>query len=482
MSRLRRILGVAWGLRPRLVVAFVLIAAISSAAASGATYIQARRVLEQDATDAIVQPLVARVHDYTTYGQRLPPSQDTLNSIASSIGGNAVAVYQNMRSKSGIDLGVITPEMRQEMRTGTQVMWQRIDDHGTPAMIIGIPVLALQATDGWKPSGLEVYAKTSMSDQQTAVEKLATSAWLYGSLAALFAVIVALLAARGVLRPVRRLGITARQLGEGDLSARLTVRGIDEMAELARTFNDTAAALEHHVGQLRRMEADARRFVADVSHELRTPLAAMTAVTDVLDEEAPQLGDDAGQAARLVSQETRKLTRLVEDLMEVSRFDAGAARLALDDIDVASAIASTLRARGWLGRVEADLPSGVVARLDPRRLDVIVANLVGNALKHGAPPVRVRLWADHNWVDVRVMDSGPGLAPEVLPHVFDRFYKAEFARTRSEGSGLGLAIAWENARLHTSGGLHGSLEATNRPEGGAMFILRLPRVVGEEPA
>jgi two-component system sensor histidine kinase MtrB len=236
------------------------------------------------------------------------------------------------------------------------------------------------------------------------------------------------------------------------------------------------------VGQLRRMEADARRFVADVSHELRTPLAAMTAVTDVLDEEAPQLGDDAGQAARLVSQETRKLTRLVEDLMEVSRFDAGAARLALDDIDVASAIGSTLRARGWLGRVEADLPAGVVARLDPRRLDVIVANLVGNALKHGAPPVQVRLWADHNWIDVRVMDSGPGLAPEVLPHVFDRFYKAEFARTRSEGSGLGLAIAWENARLHTSGGLHGSLEATNRPEGGAMFILRLPRVVGEKPA
>jgi two-component system sensor histidine kinase MtrB len=207
----------------------------------------------------------------------------------------------------------------------------------------------------------------------------------------------------------------------------------------------------------------------------------MTAVTDVLDEEAPQLGDDAGQAARLVSQETRKLTRLVEDLMEVSRFDAGAAKLALDDIDVASAIAATLRARGWIGRIEAELPPGIVARLDPRRLDVIVANLVGNALKHGSPPVRLRLWADHNWVEVRVTDNGPGLAPEVLPHVFDRFYKADFARTRSEGSGLGLAIAWENARLHTTAELHGSLEAANRPEGGAVFILRLPRIVGEDP-
>ena len=480
MSRLRRFLGVAWGLRPRLVVAFVLIAAISAAAASGATYVLARRVVEQDATDAIVGPMVNRVHS-ATIGMRLPPHQDDLDNLAYSVGNDAVAVYQNMRSKGGINLSVITPELRQQMRSGSQVVWQRIDNNGYPAMIIGIPVLAWQTDESWKPSGLEVYATENLTSQQNSIKDLATYAWTFGALAALFAVIVALLAARGVLRPVRRLGITARQLGEGDLSARLVVRGNDEMAELARTFNNTAAALEHYVGQLRRMESDARRFVADVSHELRTPLAAMTAVTDVLDEEAPQLGDDAGQAARLVSQETRKLTRLVEDLMEVSRFDAGAAKLALDDIDVASAIAATLRARGWVGRIEAELPAGIVARLDPRRLDVIVANLVGNALKHGSPPVRLRLWADHNWVEVRVTDNGPGLAPEVMPHVFDRFYKADFARTRSEGSGLGLAIAWENARLHTTAELHGSLEAANRPEGGAVFILRLPRIVGEDP-
>jgi len=481
MSRLRRFMGVAWGLRPRLVVAFVLIAAISAAAASGAIYVAARRTIENDATNAIVLPMIDRVTGYA-HG-RMPPSQDLLNGLAAAAGGNSVAMYQDLRSQhSYLDLSAITPDMREEMRTGNSVLWQRIDYHGSPYMIIGIPTLAWQTDATWKASGLEVYAMVDMTAQQTAVEELASSAWLYGALAALFALIVALLAARGVLRPVRQLGLTARQLGSGDLTARLNVRGNDEMAELARTFNHTAAALEHHVNQLLRMESDARRFVADVSHELRTPLAAMTAVTDVLDEEAPQLGDDAGQAARLVSQETRKLTRLVEDLMEVSRFDAGAAKLALDDIDVANAIGATLRARGWLGRVQAELPAGVIARLDPRRLDVIVANLVGNALKHGAPPVGLWLWADHNWVEVRVMDNGPGLAPEVLPHVFDRFYKAEFARTRSEGSGLGLAIAWENARLHSAGQLHGSLEAANRPEGGAVFTLRLPRVVGEDPA
>ncbi|MDT7781890.1 MAG: two-component system, OmpR family, sensor histidine kinase MtrB, partial [Pseudonocardiales bacterium] len=105
----------------------------------------------------------------------------------------------------------------------------------------------------------------------------------------------------------------------------------------------------------------------------------------------------------------------------------------------------------------------------PRRLDVIVANLVGNALRHGAPPVTVTLYVEGSSLVIMVADSGPGLSAEVLPHVFARFYKADSARGRSEGSGLGLAIAWENARLHG-----GTLVAQNRPGGGALFTLRLP--------
>ena len=257
---------------------------------------------------------------------------------------------------------------------------------------------------------------------------------------------------------------------------------MDELADLARTFNDTAGRLERQVGELRRMEADARRFVADVSHELRTPLAAMTAVTDVLDEEADRLPGDAGRAVRLVSQETHNLTQLVNDLIEVSRFDSGTARLALDDVDVAAAITATLRVRGWAERVRTELAPGVVARLDPRRLDVIVANLVGNALRHGAEPVSVRLDADADWLTIEVSDHGPGLDPQVLPHVFDRFYKADTARTRSEGSGLGLAIAWENARLHRRDRQTGSLVAGNGQHGGAVFTLRLPRLASETAA
>ncbi|HEU5108313.1 MAG TPA: ATP-binding protein, partial [Micromonosporaceae bacterium] len=148
----------------------------------------------------------------------------------------------------------------------------------------------------------------------------------------------------------------------------------------------------------------------------------------------------------------------------------GTAALALDDVDVAGAVRATLRARGWSERVRTDLPGGVLARVDPRRLDVIVANLVSNALRHGGPPVSVRAHVRPDHLDIEVGDSGPGLAADVLPHVFDRFYKADTARTRSEGSGLGLAIAWENARLHG-----GALTAANHPDGGAVFTFHLPR-------
>jgi two-component system sensor histidine kinase MtrB len=297
---------------------------------------------------------------------------------------------------------------------------------------------------------------------------MAARAWLVSLAALVAALLLAFLAAEGVLGPVRELRRAAWRLGAGDLTARSTVRGADELAGVSETFNSTARALQHHVGELRRMESEARRFVADVSHELRTPLAAMTAVTDVLDEEAEKLPPDAAEAARLVSQETKNLTRLVNDLIEITRFDSGRAALVTDEVDVAAAITSTLDTRGWLDRVETTLPQGITARLDVRRLDVIVANLVGNALTHGAEPVRVTLTATGQWLTIQVTDEGPGLLPEVLPHVFDRFYKADTARTRSPGSGLGLAIARENAHLHG-----GTLTAANA--GGAVFTLTLPR-------
>jgi two-component system, OmpR family, sensor histidine kinase MtrB len=289
----------------------------------------------------------------------------------------------------------------------------------------------------------------------------------------LFTIVLALLAARRVLLPVQRLASAADRLAHGDLRIRLEATGSDEMADLVRTFNTMAAALEQNVADLRRMEAQARRFAADVSHELRTPLAAMTAVADLLGEHADSFEGDAAAAARLVGSETRNLNRLVADLIEISRFDAGTAGLSESELDVATVVRGCLRARGWAGEVTAALPPDLLVTADARRLDVILANLVGNALRHGAPPVTLRVEAGRpggrDWVAFEVSDNGPGLSPDILPHVFDRFYKADTARTRSEGSGLGLAIAQENAKLHG-----GTIQAGHQPGGGATFTARLP--------
>jgi two-component system, OmpR family, sensor histidine kinase MtrB len=279
---------------------------------------------------------------------------------------------------------------------------------------------------------------------------------------------LAFAASRRVLGPVRRLAEAARQMSGGDLSARVEPAGRDELAQLVTAFNTMASALQGKVAELGQMEA--RQFAGDVSHELRTPLTAMTAVADVLGDEADA---DSTAAARLVGQEIRHLNRLVGDLIEISRFDAGSAQLIAEDTDVAAAVQECLRARNWAG-VCCPVPAGLTVRLDRRRFDVIVANLVGNALRHGALPVTVRASipvgrAGGSELVLEVRDRGPGLPAGAIGHVFDRFYKADSARARSEGSGLGLAIAQENARLHG-----GRIDAANDPEGGAVFTVRLP--------
>jgi two-component system sensor histidine kinase MtrB len=282
---------------------------------------------------------------------------------------------------------------------------------------------------------------------------------------------IAVAASRPVLLPVRRLARAAQRMSGGDLSVRIQPRGRDELAQLVTSFNGMASALENKVGELEQMEARARQFAGDVSHELRTPLTAMTAVVGILHEH-PGLTGDAATAARLVSQEVQHLNRMVEDLIEISRFDAGTAQLVTDETDIANAVGRCLRARGWFD-VCTDVPAGLTARLDRRRFDVVLANLVGNALRHGGPPVTVKAGVQPDGrgggrLTVEVRDHGHGLAPAAIPHVFDRFFKADTARARSEGSGLGLAIAWENARLHG-----GHIHAGNHP-GGAVFTVSLP--------
>jgi two-component system, OmpR family, sensor histidine kinase MtrB len=350
--------------------------------------------------------------------------------------------------------------------------WQRTSEEGgsEPFLVGGAKMIG----DGATPSG---YMRKSLGPERDDLNSLAWSLGVATALALVGAMLIAQAAATTVLRPVRRLGDAARRLGEGKLNTRLKVSGTDELAELSRTFNRTAESLENRVADLRAREESSRRFVADVSHELRTPMTAISAVTEVLEEEQENLDPMIAPAVQIVVSETRRLNDLVENLMEVTRFDAGTARLVLDDVDVADQVTACIDARAWLDAVELDADRGLMVRLDPRRLDVILANLIGNALKHGGSPVRVSVRTEESpsgdgELVIEVADRGPGIPEEMLPHVFDRFFKASASRPRSEGSGLGLSIAQENAHIHG-----GSISARNdpSPEGGAVFTLRLPR-------
>ncbi|MFC0842969.1 ATP-binding protein [Streptomyces noboritoensis] len=479
--RPRRLIG---GLRTRLVVTFVVVALISAVTATALAYRDARTAVLQRTQNTAVNDLRKRVTAVAADFD-LPPDQRALSRFAAKvsdgIGARLVVVrYQDLVATSDTLADTrdrISTELRAAVHTGKGARFQRVMWRGEPYLTVGMPVA--YADGDRRTSGLEVYAITDLRAERDDTAALLDSVRAGTAPVVLLAAVLALLAAGTVLRPVRKLSRATRELATGDLGSRVAVTGHDELADLARTFNETADALQASDAELRDQEAKARRFVADVSHELRTPLAAMTMVATVLEEDADQLPPDAARAARTVGAETARLSRLVEDLMEISRFDAKAARLNAGETDLAETVRASLALRGWTDRVRARLPEGVRAVVDRRRIDVIVANLVGNALRHGAPPVTVTLatvtGADGEWLTLEVADHGPGLPPEAREQVFDRFYKADAARTRGaaddsgQGSGLGTAIALENARLHG-----GTIEVADGPHGGAVFTLRLP--------
>jgi two-component system sensor histidine kinase MtrB len=456
------------GLRMRLLAAFAAVALMTSVAVTGVSYVLTRQSLMNRINETSEQQFNATVkQNFQDLDNATPQTSVNLVALAinlASVGGNTWVLYRDQMTPgssdntSAIEYNAVPPQLRVAARKS--VAWQRVRVNTRPYLIIGSSV---------QPNGIEVYDFVSLESQQEDLDRLAQNSAIAAAVAIAISLLLGLLASRGVLLPLRRLGIAARRLGAGKLDTRVEVRGNDEVADVSRTFNETAEALERSIAELRALESASRRFVADVSHELRTPLTAMTAVTDML-EEATDVGDESAPAAQLIVTETRRLARLVEDLMEVSRFDAGTAQLRREEVDLVALVHGCLDARGWTGRVTLNVPESMVVNVDQRRVDVIVANMVGNAIKHGGEgPVELSIGVLGPNLILQVRDHGPGIPPDALEHIFERFYKADKARGRSEGSGLGLSIAFENAHIHG-----GELTGANHPGGGAVFTLRLP--------
>jgi len=292
---------------------------------------------------------------------------------------------------------------------------------------------------------------------------------------------IAWLVTRWVVMPVARAAQGAQKLSTGKLDERLAVRGEDEIAALATSFNEMAASLQDKMRELEELSHVQRQFVSDVSHELRTPLTTIKMAADLLHESRTQMESAAARSAELLQGQLGRFESLLSDLLEISRYDANAATLDAELVDVCDIVRQSADDAQHLAerrgaRIEFRLPAEpCLAEMDRRRVERILRNLLCNAVEHGeGRDVVVTSAVDRDAVAVAVRDFGVGLAAGEEHLVFDRFWRADPARARTTGgTGLGLAIALEDARLHG-----GWLEAWGRPGKGSVFRLTLPRSVG----
>ncbi|PWR13746.1 two-component sensor histidine kinase, partial [Micromonospora acroterricola] len=451
-------------LRRRLTIAFVLVAGVSAGLLAGGAGLLLRQSwldasLHQSAADTRYQLVLA--------GQFLPltgqRSTDLLTSFEGS-GRHVVLVDGPARPSHPSYAPTLGAPLRATVADG-RLGYQRSAPSERPRLLV---------VGGRIPgSTAELYVITVEDDIAADLGQVRTALLAGWVLVVLLAAGVGHLLARRTLEPVGRASRAARALTEGLLATRLPVRGRDEFSVWAASFNEMAEALESKIAALSAAQARERRFTADVAHELRTPVTALVAAASLLREHLDQLPDDARPAARLLVGDVVRLRRLVEDLMEISRLDAGQERPSVEPIDAPALLRRIVAARGWSERV---LVTGdpIALRTDPRRLERVLANLVANAVEHGGGEIRASVVGAGPLVVFEVSDQGPGIPAEHLPRLFDRFHKVDPSRS-APGSGLGLAIAREHAAL-----LGGSLSVRSEPGTGSRFRLELP-ADGPEP-
>ncbi len=344
-----------------------------------------------------------------------------------------------------------------------------------PALAVGIPL-------GTYYQLYYVFPFTQQQQTLLLVQRILIGVGL--SLVLLLAAIASLVT-RWVVLPVRRAAQAARRLTAGDLEERMRVLGKDDLAALATAFNEMAASLQDKLRELQDLSKVQRVFVSDVSHELRTPLATIKMAADLLYESRDALDPAGTRSAELLQSQLERFETLLVDLLEISRFDAGAATLEAELVDVCDLVRHSADDAQQLAerrgsRIEFRLPAaGCFAEVDRRRVERILRNILVNAVEHGeGKDVVVTTAMDSDAVAVSVRDYGVGLGPGEDQLVFERFWRADPARARSTGgTGLGLAISLEDARLHG-----GWLQAWGERGKGSVFRLTLPRVAGRKLA
>ena len=361
-----------------------------------------------------------------------------------------------------------------------QLSWQSIAMPGKagstdPGIIVG------SLLDVPEAGQYQLYLVYNLSDVQQTLDFVQRTLVLGGLALVLLIGAVAYLIVRLIVGPVRLAAETSEKLAAGQLEERLRERGDDELAVLARSFNRMADSMQRQIRQLADLSRLQQRFVSDVSHELRTPLTTIRLAGDVLYDQRDTFPPATARTAELLHAQTQRFEVLLADLLEMSRYDAGAVQLETDPTNLVRLVEDAIEAVAPLAQekqteIRLVAPGGYFeADVDARRIRRILQNLLGNAIDHGEGlPIDVYVDSDADAVAIAVRDHGIGLTQAELARVFDRFWRADPSRQRTTGgTGLGLAIALEDAAVHG-----GRLDVWSEKGQGSCFRLTLPRQFG----
>lgn len=498
--------AVAWLWRRSLMVRSVAITVATSGLAvaiigtavmvsiSNNVYAQRRDQIEAESARATVvaqgifdAATAAEDNNQTELETLQSEAQDAILSNTTSPGGTRIAiertpgqsgpqVLQTLASRNFPD-AVITDSLRREVAKDTgrlSLQPVQLDDGGRrePGLAVG-SVLQIPSAGQY-----ELYIVYDLSDAQQTLDFVSQTLSIGGVALIVLIALVTSLVVRLVVVPIRGAAETSRKIAAGRLDERIPVRGHDDIAILARSFNDMADAVSRQITQLAELSRVQQRFVSDVSHELRTPLTTIRLAGDMLFDSRHAFEPSVGRSAELLHAQVERFELLLADLLEISRYDAQAVQLDTEPVVPASLTADIVEEFQPLAEragIELQLvtPGGhTTMQLDGKRVRRILRNLVGNAIEHGdAKPVQVVVDSDARSVAVAVRDQGVGMPPEDAARVFDRFWRADPSRRRTiGGTGLGLAISLGDANLHG-----GRIDVWSRPGEGSTFVLTLPR-------
>lgn len=455
--------------RRRLIAAFVLVAALTGGILAITTYIMIRQ--HRHASFTRQAEAQARLSLLSAPRELTLPGFESLLAEYQSRGGfDTVAVSGKLVFSSSPEFSLVdVPDPAATSSDG--LIRGDVSVEGEPYLVLG---------GNPADSTARLYFFFSRAELRSGVAEVGyvlSASWL---LSVLVAAVIGERVARRTLRPVRSAAEASQSLAEGLLHTRLGPLGDDEFGAWANSFNHMAEALEDKLHELEEAAASEQRFTADVAHELRTPLTGMTSAASLLEAEMNSIGPAGRRPAQILIDEARRLQLLIAELLELARLDRGGEEVQLEPLHLDQAIAAVIGRRNGIGPRDGDSPIAtevddeLYVMADRIRFNRVLGNLVDNAVHHGSAPLCVVARTEGAQAVIEVLDSGPGIDGTDLPHLFERFFKADTARACG-GSGLGLSIALANARLQ-----HGDVEAANREDGGARFTFRLPRCPGPD--